>query len=227
MQNSLCVSCKEVAYTEIRKVFYCINCFKETVHRKIKRNIHLCSIPKRINILFDMKKEDYVVLSAIKEIYFANNNRNQREFFLVSNQNHLDFKANDSLNFQFLKECIKKREEDLSVPKECCLFNQPIEKICYNSLNFILKNEPEKLKKNIKSKFIFQEIEFVNSLTNVSAKEIEAYFNLIKEKKEHLKKEEITESKEDLLIKDFLNELEEKNCGFSFNFLQLLKKLEK
>lgn len=219
MRNEVCVSCKEMAYTEIRKVFYCINCFKKTVHRKIKRNIHLCSFPKKINLLFDHKKEDYVLKHAINEIYFVNNLRNQREFFFVSNE---------SDNFHFLNECIKNREEDFSQPTESCLFSEPIEKICFDSLNFIVKNEPQNLKKTVKNKFIFRNIEFVNALTNVSKKEIIDYFEIIKEEiKFEENKSEIKGDKLEILLNEFLEELEEKNCGVSYNFLELLKKLEK
>ncbi|KCZ73865.1 hypothetical protein H311_05174 [Anncaliia algerae PRA109] len=68
-------------------------------------------------------------------------------------------------------------------------------------------------------------IEFINVLENVTNKEIDVYYDLIKEKSVILKEEPKYDDKLTSLCNNFMNELEENNCGVFFNFLELLRKV--
>ncbi|KCZ77723.1 hypothetical protein H311_01263, partial [Anncaliia algerae PRA109] len=103
MDQNKCVSCKDSAFTEIRKVFYCERCFMRTIHKKIKRNVYLCSFRRNINVFFDRRKGDYVILHALNEIYFVNSKSNTRVFNIIGDSSYLNYTINKEIDFELIK----------------------------------------------------------------------------------------------------------------------------
>lgn len=214
-----CFKCKKPANIKINILKYCNSCFVTLFESKIQKNIPKICSDKSIFVYL----KDSPVSIIISELLYKNfHNRPIKKFEILCENKNIKIDLGTNCNYKF-------KDLSLTEIKKYCLENgfdilfycQSLNDSIIDTLHFLCEGQPENALKNI-NMAPCDNLSAYNLILDIKDKEI-MYFLYLKGIKNSIKSQNL--NKIDVILSDFLYEIDDKNELAFFNFQNTIKKL--